>query len=56
MVRYSFWEGEIACSIHAYPKIRHYSKVVMRGTVNTFYRGSNPLSAYFKKYIYLKLN
>ena len=29
-------------------KIRHYSKVVMRGTVNTFYRGSNPLNAYLK--------
>ena len=46
MVRYSFWEGEIACSIHACPTLRHYSKVVMRGTVNTFYRGSSPLNAY----------
>ena len=29
-------------------KIRHYSKVVMRGTVNTFYRGSNPLNAWLR--------
>jgi hypothetical protein len=53
-VRYSFWEGEIACSIHACPNFRHYSKVVMRGTVNTFYRGSNPLNAFINLSVVFK--
>ena len=38
MRRYKFKAGK--------GSIRHYSKVVMRSTVNTFYRGSNPLNAY----------
>ena len=52
LVRRSFWVGEIACSSRAYHKYLIKTKKqkydfmaewFKRSTVNTFYRGSNPL-------------
>ena len=52
LVRRSFWVGEIACSSRAYHKTIILSNQGLmaewfkRGTVNTFYRGSNPLKTF----------
>ena len=43
VARRSLWVGELACSSRAYHIKRCHGRVVMRGTVNTFYRGSIPL-------------
>ena len=36
-------------------KVRHYSKAVMRGTVNTYHRGSNPLNVFIQETLKLLL-